>query len=122
MKELQGKKILIVDDEPIVRLSCKRILEPEGYEVDIASDGYEAMEKIKENLYDVIITDLKMPKMDGFEVLTWIKQNSSVSKIVIITGYSTQEIAEKAISSGAHRYIEKPFTPETLLRIVRELT
>ncbi len=114
-------KILVVDDEAIVRVSCKRILEPEGFPVDVASDGYEALELIKKNSYDIIITDLKMPKMDGLEVLHWIKENSPSSKVIVITGFSTPEIAEKSVSAGAIRYLEKPFTPETLLEVVRSV-
>lgn len=112
-------RILVVDDESIVRVSCKRILEPEGFFVDIAADGYEAIELIKKQPYDIIITDLKMPKMDGLEVLEWIKKNSPVSKVVVITGFSTPEIAERSEKAGATKYLEKPFTPETLISVVQ---
>ena len=115
------KRILVVDDEAIVRISCKRTLEPEGFDVDIASDGYEAIELIKNKAYDIIITDLKMPKMDGLEVLSWIKKNSPSSRVIVITGFSTPEIAEKSISAGADKYLEKPFTPETLISVVKDL-
>lgn len=113
------KRILIVDDEGIVRISCKRILSPEGYEVEVASDGYEAIELIRKQTYDVIITDLKMPKMDGLEVLQWIKRESPSSKVIVITGFSTPDIAEKSTSLGANKYLEKPFTPEALLSAVK---
>lgn len=112
-------RILVVDDESIVRVSCKRILEPEGFHVDIAADGYEAIELIKKQAYDIIITDLKMPKMDGLEVLQWIKRNSPASKVVVITGFSTPEIAERSVEAGATKYLEKPFTPETLISVIQ---
>lgn len=115
------RNILVVDDEAIVRVSCKRILEPEGFNVDVASDGYEALELIRKNTYNIIITDLKMPKMDGIEVLHWIKKNSPSSKVIVITGFSTPEIAEKSIASGAAKYLEKPFTPETLISVIKEV-
>ncbi|MCX7792887.1 MAG: response regulator [Thermodesulfovibrionales bacterium] len=118
---MSGKRILVVDDENIVRISCKKILSTEGFEVDLAADGYEAIELIKKQNYDVIITDLKMPKMDGLEVLQWIKKNSPASKIIVITGFSTPDIAEKSIAYGAIRYLEKPFTPEILLSAVRSV-
>lgn len=114
-------KILVIDDENIVRISCKKILSPEGFEVALASDGYEAIELIKKDTYDIIITDLKMPKMDGLEVLEWIKKNSPSSKVIVITGFSTPEIAEKAVATGAAGYLEKPFTPETLLSVVQSV-
>ncbi len=112
-------RILVVDDESIVRVSCKRILEPEGFLVDIAADGYEAIELIKRQPYNIIITDLKMPKMDGLEVLQWIKKNSPASKVVVITGFSTPEIAERSAEAGATKYLEKPFTPETLISVIQ---
>ncbi|MFN3739553.1 MAG: response regulator [Thermodesulfovibrionales bacterium] len=112
-------RILVIDDENIVRVSCKRILEPEGFLVELAADGYEAIELIKKQPYDIIITDLKMPKMDGLEVLQWIKKNSPASKVVVITGFSTPEIAERSAKSGATKYLEKPFTPETLISVVQ---
>jgi len=118
----EKKSILVVDDEAIVRISCKRILEPEGFDVDLASDGYEALELIKKKGYDIIITDLKMPKMDGLEVLKWIKENSPKSKVIAITGFSTPEIAKKSLSAGAQRYLEKPFTPEVLIEVVRSVS
>lgn len=117
----EKKRILVIDDESIVRISCKKILSPEGFDVELASDGYEAIELIKKQTYDIIITDLKMPKMDGLEVLEWIKKNSPSSKVIVITGFSTPEIAEKAIATGATRYLEKPFTPETLLSAVQSV-
>lgn len=117
----EKKRILVIDDESIVRISCKKILSPEGFDVELASDGYEAIELIKKQTYDIIITDLKMPKMDGLEVLEWIKKNSPYSKVIVITGFSTPEIAEKAIATGATRYLEKPFTPETLLSAVQSV-
>lgn len=115
----EKRTILVIDDEGIVRISCKRILEPEGFNVDIASDGYEAIELIKKQVYDLIITDLKMPKMDGFEVLRWIKDISPSSKVIVITGFSTPDIAEKSLSAGAAKYLEKPFSPETLISVVK---
>jgi CheY-like chemotaxis protein len=117
----EKKSILVVDDEAIVRISCKRILEPEGFNVEVANDGYEALELIKKKGYEIIITDLKMPKMDGLEVLKWIKENSPQSKVIVITGFSTPEIAEKSLSAGAEKYLEKPFTPEVLINAVRSV-
>lgn len=114
------QKILTIDDEEIVRISCKKCLIPEGYDVDVASNGLEGMGLTQSNKYDLILTDLKMPDMDGMEFLMKMKEIQPDAKIIMITGYSTVEHAVKAIKLGAHNYIEKPFTPDTLIAAVKE--
>ena len=113
-------KILIIDDEAIVRISCKKCLLPEGYEVDSAENGIEGLRLVESNAYDLILTDLKMPDMDGIEFLAKIKETHPNEKVIMITGYSTTEHAEQAMRSGAYNYIEKPFTPETLVKAVKD--
>jgi len=113
-------KILIIDDEAIVRVSCKKCLVPEGYDVDSAENGIAGLRLVESNTYDLILTDLKMPDMDGIEFLAKIKETHPKAKVIMITGYSTSEHAEMAIKSGAYNYIEKPFTPETLVKAVKE--
>lgn len=113
-------RILVIDDEDIVRISCRKCLVPEGYEVDVAASGVEGMRLLDNNSYDVVLTDLKMPDMDGMEVLTKVKQRLPEAKIIIITGYSTVETAVKALKLGALNYIEKPFTPDDILAAVKE--
>jgi DNA-binding NtrC family response regulator len=113
-------KILVIDDEEIVRISCKKCLEPEGYDVSVAGTGIEGMKLAKENRYDLILTDLKMPDMDGMEFLVNIKETQHEVKVIMITGYSTVDHAEEAIRLGAHNYIEKPFTPDTLIAAVKD--
>lgn len=113
-------KILVIDDEEIVRISCKKCLTPEGYDVSVASTGLEGTKLAKENHYDLILTDLKMPDMDGMEFLIRMKETQPEAKVIMITGYSTVEHAEEAIRLGAYNYIEKPFTPDTLVTAVKE--
>jgi DNA-binding NtrC family response regulator len=113
-------RILVIDDEEIVRISCRKCLAPEGYEVDTAPNGAEGLRLTRENHYALILTDLKMPDMDGMEFLMTMKETQPEARVIMITGYSTLEHAEEATRLGAYNYIEKPFTPDTLIAAVRE--
>lgn len=116
----QKQKILAIDDEEIVRKSCERILRPAGYDIDTSADGMNALRMIGAKKYDLVLTDLKMPNMDGLEVMAAIKKRLPSAKVIIVTGYSTLDNAVKATLTGAYNYIEKPFSPESLLSVVRE--
>lgn len=111
-------KILVIDDEDIVRLSCSRTLVPEGYELKMAKNGPEGLQMLEEDTFDLVLTDLKMPNMDGIEVLAKIKEKWPATDVVIVTGYQTVETAVRAIKLGAFDYIEKPFTPDTLIATI----
>jgi DNA-binding NtrC family response regulator len=111
-------KILVIDDEDIVRTSCSRTLSPEGYEVSLAKNGFEGLRMASEEKFDVVLTDLKMPDMDGIEVLRNIKEKWPETEVIIVTGYQTVDTAVKAIKLGAYDYIEKPFTPDVLISAV----
>jgi len=113
-------RILVVDDEMIVCESCKRILEEEGYEVETALSGKEAFEKMKGNPFDVVITDLKMPGIDGMEVLRTFRKEYPEAIIIMITGFSTVETAVEAMKLGAFDYIPKPFTPDEVSIVVKK--
>ena len=119
-QEVSTSRILVVDDEMIVCESCKRILEEEGYEVDIALSGKEAFEKMKANPFDIVITDLKMPGIDGMEVLRTFRKEYPDSIIIMITGFSTVETAVEAMKLGAFDYIPKPFTPDEVTIVVKK--
>ncbi|HAM52387.1 MAG TPA: hypothetical protein DCP92_17455 [Nitrospiraceae bacterium] len=113
-------RILVIDDEEIVRISCKKCLAPEGYDVDVAPNGIEGMRLAQTTKYDLVLTDLKMPEMDGMEFIMKAKESQPDTKVIMLTGYTTVEHAVKAMSLGAYNYIEKPFTPDTLITVVRE--
>ena len=113
-------RILVIDDEEIVRISCKKCLIPEGIDVDVAASAKEGITLTQTNSYDLVLTDLKMPGIDGMEFLVEMKRNQPDAKVIMITGYSTVEHAVKALKLGAYNYIEKPFTPDTLIAAVRE--
>lgn len=117
---MSNVRILVVDDEMIVCESCKRILEEEGYEVETALSGKEAFEKMKANPFDIIITDLKMPGIDGMEVLRTFRKEYPDSIIIMITGFSTVETAVEAMKFGAFDYIPKPFTPDEVSIVVKK--
>jgi DNA-binding NtrC family response regulator len=113
-------RILVVDDEMIVCESCKRILEEEGYEAETALSGKEAFERMKANPFDIVITDLKMPGIDGMEVLRTFRKEYPDSIIIMITGFSTVETAVEAMKLGAFDYIPKPFTPDEVAIVVKK--
>lgn len=113
-------RILVVDDEAVVCKSCERILSPEGYEVETALSGQEALDKLSQGLFDIVITDLKMPGMDGMELLAKIREKDPEMIIIMITGYSTVQTAVQAMKMGALDYIPKPFTPEELIVVVEK--
>jgi DNA-binding NtrC family response regulator len=113
-------RILVVDDEDIVRTSCSRTLSPEGYDVRLAKNGVEGLKIANEERFDLVLTDLKMPDMDGIEVLRIIKEKWPETEVIIVTGYQTVDTAVKAIKLGAYDYIEKPFTPDALISAVAD--
>jgi two-component system, NtrC family, nitrogen regulation response regulator NtrX len=100
-------RILIIDDEASIRRTLREILEYEKYKVDDAATGMEALSRINEQEYDVILCDIKMPEMDGIELLSAIKQLND-TPIIMISGHGTIETAVEAIKKGAYDYISKP--------------
>jgi len=107
--------ILVVDDEETIREGMRRILEAEGYRVRTSASGLAAAERIQEEDFDVVVTDLKMAGMDGIEVLKTIKILQPDVPVMIITGYSTVETAVEAMKQGAFDYIAKPFTSDLII-------
>jgi len=114
-------KILIVDDEEIMRSSLSDWLREDGYYVLAVEDGYKAIEKVEEEDWDLAIVDLKMPKIDGLEVLKKISKIRPKLPVVIITAYATVDTAVMAIKSGAADYIVKPFNPEEISVVIAKL-
>lgn len=112
-------KILVIDDERSIRNTLQEILEYEKYEVETAVDGEEGLEKIKNSPYDVILCDIKMPKMDGIEVLEQIFKLRDDATVVMITGHGSIETAVEAIKKGAFDFISKPLDLNRLLITLR---
>lgn len=102
-------QILLLDDEPIV---CKRLkpnLEKLGYEVETFISSAEAMKRIKEKEFDIVITDLKMEGLDGMEFLTEVKKRSQATEVIVITGFATMETAKESFKKGVFDFVAKPF-------------
>ena len=111
--------VLIIDDEEIIRAGCERILRPEGYEVKAAKSGSEGIRALESSSFDLVVTDLKMPDIDGIEVLVKIKEKWPDTEVIVMTGYGTVQSAVRAMKAGVFDYIEKPFSPDDLLELVR---
>jgi len=105
--------LLIIDDEDIILKSCQRILRKrEDLTIDTATNGREGLEKAKAQKYDIVITDLKMPVMDGMEVLKTLRKEQPDVTVIIFTGFATVDTTREALKLGAFDYIPKPFTPD----------
>jgi two-component system, NtrC family, nitrogen regulation response regulator NtrX len=111
--------ILIIDDEKAIRKTLSEILSYEGYKIDEASDGEEGFRKFREKEYDVILCDIKMPKMDGIEFLEKAKEANPDLPIIMISGHGTIETAVEAVKKGAYDYISKPPDLNRLLITIR---
>jgi len=112
-------KILVIDDEKSIRSTLKEILEYEKYDVDLAEDGKSGLELFKNNKYDIVLCDIKMPKMDGIEVLEKIFSTASDTPVVMISGHGNIDTAVEAIKKGAFDFIEKPLDLNRLLITIR---
>ena len=116
-----GQRILVIDDELSVCLSCARILQAEGHQVDCRQDSSEGLALALTGAYDVILLDLVMPNLEGLEVLRRVRAAGVTSEVVIITGYSTVQTAVSAMREGAVDFVSKPFTPEELLKALHKV-
>jgi NADPH-dependent glutamate synthase beta subunit-like oxidoreductase/CheY-like chemotaxis protein len=114
-------KILIVDDEEIIRRSLSEWFENEGYKTHLAEDGYSALRTLSEKEIDAVFLDLKMPGMDGIEVLKKIKEKNLCKNVIMITAYGTIQNAVEAMKIGALDYVVKPFEPEDLQKVVENV-
>ena len=115
------KRILIVDDEPNVRLNYRITLELEGYEVDETGLSTEALKKVKVDKFDLVILDLRMPRMGGLDLLAAMRAQRIITPAIIITAFSDVPNAVRAIQLGASDFLQKPLRPEDLRRVVQEV-
>jgi DNA-binding response OmpR family regulator len=110
----QVRKVLVMDDERVVCSSCRRVLEGEGFDVSVVTNGLDGIEKMSQDNFDAVIVDLKMPGIGGMDVLRIIKRNKPDSRVLIITAYASVPSAVEAMQLGAADYLPKPFTPQEL--------
>ncbi len=115
------QRILVVDDEPHVVKSCARMLQLEGFEVEVAISGAEALALYRDRLFDLALVDLKMPDMDGLQLLAALKEHDPKAVVVIFTAYGTKESVVEALRLGAREFLEKPLDAKTLVATVRRI-
>jgi DNA-binding NtrC family response regulator len=120
MKPTEQSRILIIDDQESIRESLKLALEKEGYLVETAENGQEAIRKSKEEFYNMALVDLRLPDMDGIELLTKMRETVPKMVKIIITGYPMLENAIEAVNRGADGYVVKPVNMNKLLETVEE--
>ncbi len=116
----QQAAILVIDDELGIREGCRRALSTQNWFVDVASNGAEGVQKLRERPFDVVLLDIMMPGIGGMEVMDLIKEIDPETVIIIITGYATVDLAIRAIKQGAYDFLSKPFDSETLALAVRQ--
>lgn len=114
-------KLLIVDDEKNIRMTLKQCFSKNKYELDMAVDGEEALEKLIKNDYDLVLLDIRMPKLTGIELLEKMREQSINTDVVIMTAYGSVDKAVETMKLGAIDFIGKPFTPEQIREIVDEV-
>jgi len=113
-------RILIVDDDENIRKVLTTILEEEGYLVDSVETAKKAIEKTRKNFYNIALIDIRLPDMEGIELLTKMRDTTPKMRKVIITGYPTLQNAIEAVNRGADAYIVKPFDMDKVLATIRE--
>ena len=111
-------KILVVDDEEVILLSVRRVLKKDDYAIDTVMSANDAVRKMDETVYDVVITDLMMPGMTGMELLERIGEMKLATRAIMITGFATMKTAMQAMQRGAFDYVAKPFTKDELRSVV----
>ena len=114
-------RILVVDDERNIRNNLGMVLEAEGYKVDTASNGDDALLRVKDGRYDIAFIDIQMPKMDGLEVLRLLRGLRPKMPVVMLTAYGTVSRAVEAMKLGAVDFLEKPFDPKAIQLLCQEI-
>ena len=112
------RRVLVIDDEPSVADALRVILEDEGFAVSVAASGRDGLEQARRAVFRVTITDLRLPDMDGLEVLGSLRERGHGGAVILITSYGTPEILARAHDLGAAGFIAKPFMPSEILQLV----
>ena len=114
------KTILVVDDDKSILRTFTRILQKSGYEIDVAETGREAMDKAENQHYDLALVDIRLPDMDGTDLIAKLKKQLQDTVKIMITGFPSLETGIKALDEGADAYLVKPVKPQELLLLLEE--
>ena len=121
LRDKRAASILFVDDNPVMRKMVAKILREEGYHVEVAEDGIDALIPLGRNKYDLLLLDINMPKMDGYQLLEKIKEENILTPVMFLTARDTEEDEIKGLKLGAVDYIKKPFSTHILLLKIKKL-
>jgi len=113
------QRILVVDDEPMVTRGCQRILAEAGYDVDTAATGQDGLRRAVGQNFDLVLADLKLPDLNGMDLIRVLRTKQPQTTIIVITGYGSIPSAVEAIKLGVSDYIEKPFSPDQITEAIR---
>jgi two-component system, NtrC family, response regulator AtoC len=119
IKHVHALRVAVVDDEPLALKHISRILSRHGHEVEVFTDPVQALRRIIDSPFHIVMTDIRMPQMDGMELLERIKSRFPETQVILFTGYASVDDAVKAIKQGAFYYVEKPLTPDKVLSVVK---
>lgn len=111
---------MILDDEPIVGKRLKQALTKHGFNVEVFEDSQKALSRLKETVFDIVVTDVRMEGVDGIQILEHVMACAEHTKVIIITGYATLEVAREALLKGAFDFIAKPFKPDELRTVINK--
>ena len=122
IKESSSKilRVMILDDEPIVGRRLQQALSKHGFEMEIFEDPIKAVSRLGEIHFDIVVTDMRMEEMNGIDILEYVNANSPNTRVILITGYATVEVAREALVKGAFDFIAKPFKPSDLRSVLNE--
>jgi len=112
------QRVMFVDDEEGVRQSWDRLLTERGFSVSTAADGARAQARLREEPADVVVADLRMPRVDGLQLLEWLRKEQPQTRFILVTGYGSEAVEERARELGAYGYLNKPVNPETLTSVI----
>ncbi len=121
MQNINKKRIQIIEDDEEMRSLLKDFLREEGYEAEAVSNGSETLRKLDKTLYDLIITDIRMPGLTGLDILPALREMQPQASIIVITAFGSEETQQKALKRGANAYLEKPLCFNHLGQMIQEL-
>lgn len=120
MSNNEKTTILILDDEPIVSKRLKPSLEKKGYAVETFTESLEALKRVREKTFDIVITDLKMEGVDGMQFLTEVKERSPQTEVIVITGFATMDTAKESFKKGVFDFLAKPFKLSEIAAVIKK--